>query len=51
MLTRRAHQILLAGRSAALVVYMLAVSEQTQSRRRSHYGGMIADEVRRLKEL
>lgn len=40
-----------AGRSVAQVVQALGVSEATFNRWRTQYGGMKADEARRLKEL
>ncbi len=48
---READAMLAAGRPIAQVVQALAVSEQTFSRWRNQYGGMKADEARRLKEL
>lgn len=48
---RDADAMLAAGRSVAQVVQMLGVSEPTYARWRSQYGGMKADEARRLKEL
>jgi putative transposase len=48
---READAMLAAGRSVAQVVQALGVSEATYSRWRSQYGGMKADEARRLKEL
>lgn len=48
---READAMLAAGRSVAQVVQMLGVSEATYARWRSQYGGMKADEARRLKEL
>lgn len=48
---READAMLAAGRSVAQVVQMLGVSEPTYARWRSQYGGMKADEARRLKEL
>ncbi|MBX3317864.1 MAG: transposase [Phycisphaeraceae bacterium] len=48
---RGAGAILAAGRSVAQVVQALGVSEPTYARWRSPYGGMKADEARRLKEL
>ena len=48
---READAMLAAGRSIAQVVQQLGVSEQTIYRWRNQYGGMKADEARRLKEL
>lgn len=48
---READAMLAAGRPVAQVVQMLGVSEATYARWRSQYGGMKADEARRLKEL
>jgi transposase-like protein len=48
---READAMLAAGRSIAQVVQHLGVSEQTFHRWRNQYGGMKADEARRLKEL
>ena len=48
---READAMLAAGKSVAQVVQALGVSEPTFSRWRSQYGGMKADEARRLKEL
>lgn len=48
---READAMLAAGRTVAQVVQMLGVSEPTYARWRSQYGGMQADEARRLKEL
>jgi putative transposase len=48
---REAEAMLAAGRSIAQVVQQLGVSEQTFHRWRNQYGGMKADEARRLKEL
>ena len=48
---READAMLAAGRPPSQVVQALGVSEQTFSRWRSQYGGMKADEARRLKEL
>lgn len=48
---READAMLAAGRSVAQVVQQLGVSEATYSRWRGQYGGMKADEARRLKEL
>lgn len=48
---READAMLAAGRSVAQVVQQLGVSEQTYNRWRAQYGGMKADEAKRLKEL
>lgn len=48
---READAMIAAGRSIAQVVQTLGVSEQTFHRWRNQYGGMKADEARRLKEL
>lgn len=48
---REAEAMLAAGRSIAQVVQALGVNEQTFTRWRNQYGGMKADEARRLKEL
>ena len=48
---READAMLAAGRTVAQVVQVLGVSEPTYARWRSQYGGMKADEARRLKEL
>ena len=48
---READAMLAAGRTVAQVVQALGVSEQTFNRWRNQYGGMKADEARRLKEL
>ena len=48
---REAEAMLAAGRSVAQVVQHMGVSEQTFHRWRTQYGGMKADEARRLKEL
>jgi putative transposase len=48
---READAMLAAGRSIAQIVQQLGVSEQTFHRWRNQYGGMKADEARRLKEL
>lgn len=48
---READAMLAAGRGIAQVVQALGVSEQTFHRWRNQYGGMKADEARRLKEL
>ena len=43
--------MLAAGKGVALVVQHLGVSEATYARWRAQYGGMKADEAKRLKEL
>lgn len=43
--------MLAAGRTVAQVVQALGVSEATFNRWRNQYGGMKAEEARRLKEL
>jgi len=48
---READAMLAAGRSVGQVVQALGVSEQTFNRWRKQYGGMKADEAKRLKEL
>lgn len=48
---REAEAMLAAGRTVAQVVQALGVSEPTFSRWRDQYGGMKAEEARRLKEL
>jgi transposase-like protein len=48
---READAMLAAGRPIAAVVQALGVSEPTYHRWRNQYGGMKADEARRLKEL
>lgn len=48
---READAMLAAGKAVAQVVQALGVSEATFNRWRSQYGGMKADEARRLKEL
>lgn len=48
---READAMLAAGRSVAQIVQQLGVSEPTYARWRAQYGGMKADEARRLKEL
>jgi putative transposase len=48
---READAMLAAGRPIAQVVQALGVSEATFQRWRSQYGGMKAQEARRLKEL
>lgn len=48
---READAMLAAGKTIAQIVQHLGVSEQTYHRWRTQYGGMKADEARRLKEL
>lgn len=48
---READAMLASGRPVAQVVQALGVSEQTFNRWRDQYGGMKAEEARRLKEL
>lgn len=48
---REAEAMLSAGRTVAQVVQALGVSEQTFKRWQDQYGGMKADEARRLREL
>lgn len=48
---READAMLAAGKTVAQVVQALGVSEQTFCRWRTQYGGMKAEEARRLKEL
>lgn len=48
---READAMLAAGRAVAQIVQHLGVSEPTYARWRAQYGGMKADEARRLKEL
>lgn len=48
---READAMLAAGRTVAQVVQALGVSEPTFARWRSQYGGMKAEEAKRLKEL
>jgi putative transposase len=48
---REAEADLAAGQTIAQVCQKLAVSEQTFHRWRNQYGGMRADEAKRLKEL
>lgn len=48
---READAMLSAGKAVGQVVQALGVSEATYNRWRSQYGGMKADEARRLKEL
>jgi putative transposase len=48
---READAMLAAGRSVAQIAHAIGVSEPTYALWRSQYGGMKADEARRLKEL
>ena len=48
---READRLLAEGKDVEEVARHLQVSEQTYHRWRAQYGGMKADEVRRLKEL
>ena len=48
---READAMLSSGRSVAQVLQHLGVSEQTFHRWRNQYGGMKADDAKRLKEL
>ena len=48
---RAAEVELAAGLTIGQVCQKLAISEQTFHRWRQHYGGMKADEAKRLKEL
>jgi putative transposase len=48
---RDADGMLAAGRTVGEVCQALAVSEQTLHRWRNQYGGMKAEEAKRLKEL
>ena len=48
---RDADGMLAAGRSLGEVCQALGISEQTLHRWRQQYGGMKAEEARRLKEL
>jgi putative transposase len=48
---READAMLAAGSTIAQVVQRLEISEQTFHRWRNQYGGMKANEARRLKEL
>ena len=50
-LLRQAEADLTSGLSVAQVCQKLAVSEQTFYRWRNQYGGMKADEMKRLKDL
>jgi putative transposase len=51
VLLRQAEVDLGTGSSIAQVCQKLAISEQTFHRWRNQYGGMKADEMRRLREL
>jgi len=48
---READMMLAAGKTIGQVVQVLEVSEQTFHRWRNQYGGMKAEEVKRLREL
>ncbi len=48
---READGMLAAGKTIGQVVQTLAISEQTFHRWRNQYGGMKAQEMKRLKEL
>ena len=48
---REAEQLLSEGKSAAEAAKALGVSEQTFHRWRNQYGGMKANDAKRLKEL
>ena len=48
---READKLLAEGQDVAEVARHLQVSEQTYHRWRNQYGGMKADDVKRLKEL
>ena len=48
---READRLLSEGKDVAEVARHLGVSEQTYHRWRAQFGGMKADDVRRLKEL
>lgn len=48
---READVMLAAGRTIGQVVQSLEISEQTFHRWRNQYGGMKAEEAKRLKEL
>ena len=48
---READAMLSAGRTIGQVVQALEISEQTFHRWRNQYGGMKAEEAKRLKEL
>ncbi len=51
VLLRQAEVELSSGSSIAAVCQKLAISEQTFHRWRNQYGGMKADDARRLREL
>jgi len=48
---REAETMLAVGKTIGQVVQVLEISEQTFHRWRNQYGGMKAEEARRLKEL
>ena len=48
---READRLLAQGKDVAEVCKALEISEQTYHRWRTQYGGLKADDVRRLKEL
>ena len=48
---READTMLAAGKTIGQVVQVMEVSEQTFHRWRNQYGGMKAEEVKRLKKL
>ena len=48
---REGERLLSSGQGLAAVCKHLEVSEQTWHRRRNQYGGMKADDAKRLKEL
>ena len=48
---REGERLLNEGKDVAVVVHHLGVAESTWNRWRNQYGGMKADEARRLKEL
>jgi len=48
---READQLLASGAAVADVARQLGVSEQTYHRWRNQYGGMKADDAKRLREL
>jgi putative transposase len=48
---REAERLLAAGSAVAEVAKQLEISEQTYHRWRAQYGGMQADDARRLREL
>ena len=48
---READGMIAAGKTIGQVVQALAISEQTFHRWRNQYGGMKAEEMKRLKEL